>query len=93
VPLTIAIRRQATLLRDGRAALARITNTKKRNLGDHSTWRIDYEWRVLSGAVRSGRHDSGKNPAPVGALIPIVYDRENPQRHAPYPMSLVRVGS
>ena len=91
VPLLIVIRRQAALLRDGRVTLARITKTHKRNLGDHSAWRVEYEWRALSGALRSGRHDITKNPPPVGAHIPIVYDRENPKRQAPYPFSLVRV--
>jgi hypothetical protein len=92
VPLTIVLRRQSTLLRDGRVALARVTKTQKRNHGEHTSCRIEYEWKLLSGAIRSGRHDSGRNPPPVGALIPIVYDRENPGRHAPYPMSLVKVG-
>ena len=91
VPLLFLIRRQAALLREGRAALARITNTQKRKLGDHSTWRVDYEWRLLSGARRSGRHDLAKMPPPVGTHIPIIYDRDNPKRQAPYPFSLVRV--
>jgi hypothetical protein len=91
VPVVITVRRQARLLREGRVALARITNRRKRNLGDYSSWRVAYEWTLLSGAVRSGRHDSAKNPPPVGTLIPILYDRENPKRHAPYPLPLVRL--
>jgi hypothetical protein len=91
IPLFALIRHQAALLREGRVALARVTKTKKRNLGDYSSWRVEYEWTLLSGAIRSGGHDSGKNPPPVGALIPIVYDRDNPKRHAPYPLSLVKV--
>jgi hypothetical protein len=91
VPLIVLIRRQAALLRYGRATLARVTNTKKKNLGDHNTWRVEYEWKLLSGAIHSGRHDSGKNPPLVGASIPIVYDRDNPKRHSAYPLCLVKI--
>jgi hypothetical protein len=90
VPIVTVVRRQAALLRDGRATLGRVIKTEKRKTGEGTSWRIEYEWQLINGAIRSGRHDSGKNPPPVGALIPIVYDRDNPKRHAPYPMWLVK---
>jgi hypothetical protein len=90
VPIVIYIRRQARLLAEGRAALARVTKTHKVKYGDHNTWRIEYEWTVLSGALRSGRYDQYSRPPAVGARIPVLYDRDNPKRNAPYPLSLVK---
>lgn len=90
--LLLAIRRQARLLRDGRAAPATVTRTDKLKGRESTTWRVHYEWTLLSGATRSGRYDStGKTPPARGTAIPIVYDRDNPRRHARYPLSLVRI--
>jgi hypothetical protein len=48
----------------------------------------------LSGATRSGKDHHGKKDVPaVGALIPIVYDRDNSFRHSKYPMAFVTIRS
>jgi uncharacterized protein DUF3592 len=90
--LILVLRRQAQLLAEGRAALATITSTEKRKGAETTTWRVRYEWRLLSGAIRTGRYDAQrKTPPASGTLIPIVYDRDEPKRHARYPLSLVRI--
>ena len=91
IAIGIVLRRQARFLADGRAALALVTATKKVSRGDHKVWRVDYEWILLSGARRTGQRDKGKNPPAPGTVIPMVYDRDNPDAHALYPLSLVRV--
>jgi hypothetical protein len=90
--LVFVLRRQARLLAEGRAALATVTNTDKRKGRQSTTSRVRYEWRLLSGAMRSRSFDSqDKAPPAAGTAIPIVYDRDNPQHHARYPLSLVRI--
>lgn len=81
--MMVPIRRQSRLLAEGRFALATVTKLDNR---------VHYEWILLSGGTRSGRYDvgEGKPPAP-GTTVPILYDRDNPQRHARYPMCLVTV--
>ena len=91
VPIALLLRCQAGLLQEGRGALATVTKTRKVSNGESTSWRIEYEWNLSSGAIRTGWHYSGTNPPPIGALIPIIYDRDNPKRHRPYPMSLVKV--
>jgi hypothetical protein len=85
-----AVRRQLNLLTHGRPVLATVTKVEKKK-SDHGTvWRVHYEWTTLSGATRTGKYNHGKKGVPaVGALIPIVYDRDNSFRHSKYPMSLV----
>jgi hypothetical protein len=82
--------RQARLLRDGRATLARVTKVEKRSDGHETRWRVHYEWTALSGAVQTGRQDKHKAPA-VGAVIPVIYDKDNPRHSAVYPLTFVRV--
>jgi hypothetical protein len=90
--LLLLIRRQTGLLRYGRAALATVTKTEKLRGRDTTTWRVYYEWRVLSGARRTSRYDlHKKTPPSPGTPITIVYDRDHTQRHARYPLSLARV--
>lgn len=91
VLIVIALRRQARLIEQGRAALGRVTKTNKVSHGEHEVWRVHYEWKLLSGATRTGYYDKAKNPPAPGTLIPIVYDPNNPRRRAHYPLSLVRV--
>jgi hypothetical protein len=86
------IRRQARLLAEGRAALATVTKADKLRGRESTTWRVRYEWTLLSGAMRTGHADlQTKTPPAVGTTIPVVYDRDHPQRHARYPLSLVQV--
>ena len=88
--LVALFRRQSSLLSDGRGALARVTQLEKKASEYGTAWRVQYEWRLLSGAKRHGRYmHSGKEPPAVGATIPIVYDRDEPGRHSKYPLKLV----
>ena len=89
--LVLLIRWQTHLLADGRPALAVVTRVEKK-LGEHgTTWRVHYEWRLLSGAKRTGRYDhSRKNPPAVGTPMPVVYDKDT-ERSMRYPLALVRL--
>ena len=91
VAIWIAVQRQRQLLADGRAAMARITGTRKTDYGYRKHWRVDYEWRLLSGGIRRGHFKAEKTPPAVGTFVPIVYDPDEPRRHSRYPLSLVRV--
>ena len=67
----------------------------RRKRSDEGTfWMVHYEWTTMSGATRKGKYHHGKKHVPaVGAVIPIVYDRDNTFRHSKYPMPFVRVGN
>jgi hypothetical protein len=88
--LILLVRRQLNLLTHGRAAIAVVTRVDKKR-GEHGTsWRVHYEWTLLSGATRRGAYKVGKKQPPdVGAEIPILYERDNPSRNSKYPLSLV----
>jgi hypothetical protein len=90
--MAACIRRQLEILRNGKPAMATITSVKKR-MSDHGTyWRVEYQWRLLDGATRTGRYNHSKRRAPeIGATIPIVYDRDEPKRSRKYPLSLVAI--
>ncbi len=90
--LAALIRRQINLLSYGRGASATVTKVAQKS--DKTHWLVEYEWKVLSGATRHGRyHHNRKKPPAVGAVFPIVYDRDAPQRHMRYPPPLVRLQS
>lgn len=82
-----SIRRQLNLLSEGRPALARVTGSKRSHHGKH---RVQYEFRNLSGALVHGSYEAGK-PAPPGATLVVLYDRDNPRRAARYPLPLARL--
>lgn len=84
------LRRQWGLLSEGRAAQARVTGHKKVHRDKRHVFRVSYEFQELSGATRTSRYEVGKNPPPIGTIIPIVYHRDNPQWSAMYPLQLVR---
>ena len=82
------VRRQASLLANGRPAPGRATGGKRGN-NNHTV--LTYEFRQLSGAIAKGSSVSRRPPA-AGTPLVIVYDPERPRRSAIYPMSLVRLG-
>ncbi len=90
-PILYHLRRQWRLLSEGRAALAHVTHSKRvsRSHGG-AVHRAHYEFQILSGAVRTGRCDTAKT-MPTGSTLTIVYDPDDPQCQARYPLSLVRV--
>ena len=86
-----AVRRQRTILSEGRATLARVVNHKKTtNTHSRSSYRVTCEFQTLSGAPQSAHYDTGKTPPPIGSIVPILYHRDNPKRTSGYPVPLVR---
>ncbi len=85
------LRQQAYMLSNGRAALGRVTESRRVYKRDHRAYRIDYEFTILSGARRSGRYEIVKNPPTTGAPLIILYDPDQPRRSRRYPLSLVRL--
>lgn len=88
----LLIRRQADLLANGRLAQAAVTKVEKKQ-GEHGTvWRVTYQWRMLSGAIRSAGYDhASKQPPAVGTSIPLLYDPDSPRRQRIYPFGLVKL--
>jgi len=84
-----SIRRQWRLLETGRVAEARVTRSEKFQHSHGGGHHVYYEFRVLSGARRSGRHDTAKAP-PAGTGLTILYDPDDADRQGRYPLSLVR---
>ena len=92
-PIALVLRGQRRLLAEGRPALARVTQCRRVHGGGHTRSRVHYEFRILSGATRTGSYEVEKNPPPVGSTLVVIYDREEPRRNARYPLSLVRAGA
>ena len=90
--LILFVRRQSNLLAYGRPALAVVRKVDKQKSDKGTSWRVQYEWTLLSGATRHGHYTAhGSHPPVVGASIPIVYDRDRPSRNSRYPLSLVTI--
>jgi hypothetical protein len=85
------LRKQWMLLSEGRPAEARVVGSKK-ILHSHgrANHNVRYEFRLMSGAMSTGKYGTQKSPPEAGTTIRIVYDPDNPKRNAPYPLSLVR---
>lgn len=82
--------RQRKLLAEGRAAVAQVVAAEQRP-GVPTTWRVTYAWRLPSGVERKVSLVRNGEPAPIGAKLAVVYDPDQPQRYAPFPLPLVRV--
>jgi hypothetical protein len=94
LPIAHAFRKQRTLLSEGHVALAQVTSTRRVHHGQgHGAYRVGYEFRILSGATRSGSFELGKNPPPIGSKLTVLYDPDEPTRNARYPLPFVRVGT
>ena len=83
------IRRDWTLLSEGRLAGARVVATKKVARQHQRAHRVSYEFQTLSGATVTRSFETGRPPE-VGASVPVVYHRDDPRRAAVYPLSLVK---
>jgi hypothetical protein len=84
-----AVRRQRTLLSEGRPASAVVTKVSKHKGSHGETHRaMVYQFRVLAGTIATGKATATKSTE-VGATISVVYDPERPTRNRPYPFSLV----
>jgi hypothetical protein len=91
LPVWLTLRRQRRLLENGRAAMARVLGTKQIHHGQTHALQVDYEWTLLSGALRKGSYTTERKAATVGPFVAILYDAEQPRRRAVYPLSLVRI--
>jgi hypothetical protein len=85
-----SVRRQWTLLSEGRIAQAQVTAHKRVHVGEHKGFRVSSDFRTLSGALHAAHFPSQKAPPPIGSVVPIVYHRDDPTWHALYPLRLVR---
>lgn len=84
------LQRQRRLLTDGRLAVATITRVDKKRSDKGTYWRVEYQWQLLSGATRTAHYShSRKDPPAIGEQLPIIYDRDAPQRQRRYPLPLV----
>ena len=87
--LMAGVRRQRSLLMDGRAAPAVVTEIKKHSGKYGDTHReMAYEFPLLGGGVGKGKASAPKTAA-VGATMCVVYDPDRPKRNHLYPFSLV----
>lgn len=92
LPLRYVLRRQSRLLSEGRATEARVIQSKKVLDGESSYQRVEYEFRALSGATRRVIvHASLRAVVAPGSSATLLYDPDDPNRFAIYPLSLVRV--
>lgn len=85
------LRKQHSLLTEGRPVLALVTSVETARKGDKRVLRVKYEFQIFSGAMRSGVFDVQRNPPAVGTTIVILYDRDDPSRQLRYPVSLYRL--
>lgn len=83
------VRRETTLLSEGRVAEARIVSTNKVRRQHHHSYRVEYEFTTLSGAKVTAHAENRRVPAGDGATVPVIYHRDNPRRNALYPLTLV----
>jgi hypothetical protein len=67
-----------------------VTVSKKVRHQHGSYYQVSYEFRTMSGAMRSGRYDSHKGPPASGTTIQVVYNPDRPEHSMPYPLGLVR---
>jgi hypothetical protein len=84
----LMVRCQSRLLSEGRPAPGVVV--KARRSDKHVV--VNYEFRLLSGAVRKGKSScSGHNVPGLGSEVCVIYDPDNPKRNALYPLSLVKL--
>lgn len=84
------LRRQWTLLSDGRVAPALVTGHTSEKTQHGTQRQMTYEFLLLSGAVGSGKSQTSDEPPAVGSVIPVIYDPDHPARNRVYPFRLVR---
>jgi hypothetical protein len=89
--MVLNLHRQRQLLAEGRAAMGRVIAVKRtKDSEGGANYRALYEIALLSGATRRIWAEGGKHFV-EGAVVPVVYDPENPKRLSRYPMKLVTV--
>jgi hypothetical protein len=93
IVLLVVVNRRRRLLTYGRATEARVTGSKRFSRGSHGGhgYHVEFEFRLLSGARRTGRFNVPKDPPAEGAPVVIVYDPDEPGRVMRYPAGMFRV--
>jgi hypothetical protein len=82
------IRRQKNLLAEGRPAPAVVTRYSH---AQHGQKNVHYEFPLMNGSIQKGRSGPRRKLPPLGGVICVLYDRENPRRSLAYPADLVRL--
>jgi hypothetical protein len=85
--VTTPVVKQLRLLAEGRAAPGRVMSLKKTHKGTV----VHYEFRLLSGATRTGNTGPLQKPPASGSIVPVLYDSDDPRRQAVYPLALARL--
>jgi len=81
------IRKQSSLLSEGRPAPGVVTGVKR---ADKAVF-VLYECQLLSGAVVKGRSNGCRRTPGIGSPVCVLYDPDNPRRNAVYPLCLVKL--
>lgn len=86
-----AVNCQRRLLAEGRAAAAIVTDVVKHKTSHGGTQRsVKYTFRLLSGAVATGKSDAPRKLPAIGSVIWVVYDPDRPRRSRRYPFPFVK---
>jgi len=75
------LRRHRHLLTNGEMALGRVVEQQVRQSGDHSEHRIAYRFKNQAGRIFSGEDTDQTENLYEGNVIPVVYERGNPNNH------------
>ena len=92
VVIFLRIKRQRSLLEEGRVALGSVTGAHwvSRNEGGH--YRISYQFSAAGGETYKGAFQgSKKKSGAAGIPLTILYDPDNPKRNTRYPMQFVKI--
>jgi len=89
--LTLKLRRDLQLLSEGRATEARVVGSKKVRYEESTGYKVEYEFRVLSGASRRAKLQTSNKPPAPGTIVTLLYHPDDDRHVAIYPLLLVRV--
>ena len=92
-PMAWMLQRQRRLLSEGRAVAARVVGSTRTQSQHGNVYRVEYEYRVLSGATRRVTLQASKKPPEPGATVTMIYDRDDSHKAALYPLPLAAVAS
>ena len=75
------LRKHWRLLTTGEMALGRVSSQQVRQSGDHTEHRITYRFKNKTGRIFSGEDTDQTENFYEGMVIPVVYERGNPNNH------------
>ncbi len=92
VLIFLQIRRQRSLLAEGRVALGSVTGVRWVSSQHGGHYRISYQFQAAGGETYKGGFQSSKKKfGATGTPLTILYDQDNPKRNGPYPMQFVKI--